>query len=177
MLGPWESIQHRTDGAVGRLQLLRAGAIFKEHALTRTGRYRLEGRDLALQYDDSVTPQTIPILFECDQLLLEKRDPIRLHYQWGKRDRSYPPIAGRWHSQSEKSTAAVWEFRDDGTFLTEKLDGIQEGIYEKRKNGELKINWTSVPYHEEWKIRVSSGHLLITADGQTLEFKKRLAFR
>ncbi|HEV2687443.1 MAG TPA: hypothetical protein VGV35_02780 [Bryobacteraceae bacterium] len=187
MLGSWESVQARPDGAVERVQLADDGIgtggirIVKESAVTRKGRYRLDGRNLHVLFDDDALEMIIPMLFEGDRLFLEAPRPTRLKRQWGKQGRPSPSIVGRWRKENANGRAAVWEFRDNGSVLTEELEGIREGSYEKRKGGELRVSWMnapgSAPDHEDWKIRVSQGRLFITAEHRTVEYKKRLAFR
>ncbi len=189
LLGSWESIQSQADGAVDRVYILYGnnigtvelgGWLFKEPAFVRTGRYRVDGENLHLQYADNVVPESlVSIRFECDQLILETPAPAHLVLQRRKQDRAFPPIVGRWRSETGAGEAVVYDFRGDGTFQSEKVQDGHDGSYEKGRDGELKVHWT-VParrdYDVNWKIHLSKDHLVVESNGVTVKYERRPTF-
>lgn len=180
-LGIWEPVFAPLDGSVTRIQI--GSRIRRKRMLIRKGRYQIQGQKLLLKFEPfqegTSSEQTLPFRFECTRLAL---DGQWLTVASAQLRPASAPIVARWHdarwydtiSKTEAELLA-WEFRPDGTFQRETFtqSDQEDGVFLRQGDGiHVQFRGNSRPDHEEdWKIRAKSGHLWITRDGGTTEYK------
>jgi len=178
IVGSWQAVTPRSDGSFERIRLASHNSaaefsVIKEFACHRAGRYRIDGNNLHLLYDDNIG-RTLPVLLEGSELVLGTPSPVRLLYQGSKENDG--TIAGVWRADDPPGNAVVWQFRVNGRFECDWLTGIRRGNWEQVGN-KLKITWREgASGNDQWTVRTAGGHLFLTVRGKRTEYEKRPAF-
>ena len=179
ILGNWQAVTPRPDGALERISLDSHNSsaefsVTREFAWHRAGRYRADGNNLHLLYDDNIG-RTLPISLADGELVLGTPSPLRLTYQ-GSKENVDGSLVGIWRADDRQGNAFVWKFRANGRFQFDQLTNMQRGIWERDGN-KLQIAWHGVvPAKEQWTVRITGGNLFVTVNGKRTEYEKRAAF-
>jgi hypothetical protein len=172
MFGAWEPVDV-SAGRIVRIELREPGQIIREEVMVRRGHYEMTGGQLQLKDKANGTLETIPLRFVCDQLILEQAAVVHtLRTQYPQLQQATNPIIGTW-LDGNRTDGHYWDFSPSGEFTIWTQIGRMQGSFEKTKTG-IRVTWANAggTRSEDWLIRRTSDHLVMTEGGKTTEYQR-----